>query len=100
MDLLNFINKLGSSDVYSFSLCLTAYVDHCFNECIDDIGFNSSDGTFYIALNNCITITSAFGQPVKFVTVNTDDDDNNPYDDYEKEFDTYMEAENYLNSIV
>ena len=100
MDLLNFINKLGSSDVYSFSLCLTAYVDHCFNECIDDIGFNSSDGTFYIALDNCITITSSFGQPVKYVTVNTDDDDNNPYDDYEKEFDTYMEAENYLNSIV
>lgn len=100
MDLVGFISKLGSSDVYSFSLCLTAYVDHGFKHCIDDIGFNSSNGAFYIALDNCITITSSFGQPVKYVTVNTDDDDSNPYDDYEKEFDTYIEAENYLNSIV
>ena len=100
MDLLNFINKLGSSDVYSFSLCLTAYVDHCFNECIDDLGFNSSDGAFYITLDNGITITSSFGQRVEYVTMNLDDDNRNPYDDHEKYFDTYTEAENYLNSIV
>ena len=100
MDLLNFINKLGSSDLYSFSLCLTAYVDNCFKHCIDDIGFNSSNGAFYITLDNGITITSSFGQRVEYVTMNLDHDDRNPYDDHEKDFDTYIEAENYLNSIV
>ena len=100
MDLLNFINKLGSSDLYSFSLCLTAYVDHGFKHCIDDLGFNSSDGAFYITLDNGINITSSFGQRVEFVTMNLDNDNTNPYDDHEKYFDTYIEAENYLNSIV
>lgn len=100
MDLIGFISKLGSSDLYSFTLCLTAYIDYGFKHCIEDIGFNSSNGAFYIALDNGITITSSFGQPVNYVTVNLDDDDNNPFDNYEKDFDTYMEAENYINSIV
>lgn len=100
MDLIGFISKLCSSDVYSFSLCLTAYVDHCFKHCIDDIGFNSSNGAFYITLDNGITITSSFGQRVEYVTMNLDNDDRNPYDDHDKDFDTYIEAENYLNSIV
>lgn len=100
MDLLGFISKLGSSDLYSFTLCLNAYIDFGFRHCIDDIGFNSSNGAFYIALDNGITITSSFGQRVEFVTMNLDDDDTNPYDNHEKEFDTYCQAENYLNSIV
>ena len=100
MDLLGFISKLGSSDLYSFCLCLEAYIDHAFRHCIDDIGFNKSDGSFYITLDNGISITSAFGQKVEYTTLNLDDDDSNPYDDHEKTFDTYYQAENYLNSIV
>ena len=100
MDLLGFISKLDSSDLYSFCLCLEAYLDHAFKHSIEDIGFDKSDGSFYILLSNGISITSAFGQKVEYTTLNLDDDDSNPYDDHEKTFDTYYEAENYLNSIV
>lgn len=100
MELLNFINKLGSSDLYSFCLCLEAYVDHAFKQCIEDIGFDNSNGSFYIVLDNGIIITSAFGRKVEYTTLNIDDDDTNPYDEPEKQFDTYWEAENYLNHTV
>ena len=100
MDLLNFINKLGSGDLYSFCLCLEAYIDHAFKHSIEDIGFDKSNGSFYILLDNGISITSAFGQKVEYTTLNLDDDDSNPFDNYSKDFDTYIEAENYLNSIV
>ena len=100
MDLLGFISKLGSSDLYSFCLCLEAYLDHAFKHSIEDIGFDKSNGSFYILLYNGISITSAFGQKVEYTTLNLDDDDSNPYDDHEKTFNTYYEAENYLNSMV
>ena len=100
MDLLGFISKLDSSDLYSFCLCLEAYIDHAFKHSIEDIEFDKSNGSFYILLSNGISITSAFGQKVEYTTLNLDDDDSNPYDDHEKTFNTYYEAENYLNSIV
>lgn len=100
MDLLGFISKLDSSDLYSFCLCLEAYLDHAFRHSIEDIGFDQSNGSFYILLSNGISITSAFGQKVEYTTLNLDDDDSNPFDNYSKDFDTYIEAENYINTIV
>lgn len=98
MNVVNFIDKLGSSDLRSFIICLEAYSNECFQESIEDIGINDSSGNVYILLCNGITIYSSFGQTVTFSTMNSDEDVNPHYED--KEFDTYFEAEDYLNSIV
>jgi hypothetical protein len=94
MELVEFIDKLGSSDLRSFIICLDAYLDECFSESIEDIGINNNSGNVYILLCNGITIYSSFGQRVGFSIM----ENNNDYE--EKEFDYYYMAENYLNSIV
>ena len=93
MNLVNFIDKLGSSDLRSFIICLEAYSNECFSESIEDIGINNSSGNVYILLCNGITIYSSFGQRVGFSLF----EESENYD--ETEFDNYYLAENYLNTI-
>ena len=93
MNLVNFIDKLGSSDLRSFIICLEAYSNQCFSESIEDIGINDSSGNVYILLCNGITIYSSFGQRVGFSIMQESEE----YE--EKEFEDYYSAEDYLNTI-
>ncbi len=94
MEIVEFIDKLGSSDLRSFIICLDAYLDECFRESIEDIGINNNSGNVYILLCNGITIYSSFGQRVGYSVFENSDD----YE--EKEFDNYYLAEDCLNSRV
>jgi hypothetical protein len=94
MDIVQFIDKLGSSDLRSFTICLDAYLNECFSESIEDIGINDSSGNVYILLCNGITIYSSFGQRVGFSVMENNDEHE------EKEFDNYYLAEDYLNSHI
>ena len=92
MNLLDFVNKLGSSDLASFVICLEALNNEANNQTIEDIGINSS-GDVYIILENGIIINSSFGQRVTFTVMDHKDNDQ------EKDFDNYYLAENYLNTL-
>jgi len=92
MDLLDFVNKLRSSDLASFVICLEALNNEANNQTIEDIGINSS-GDVYIILDNGIIINSSFGQRVTFTVMDHKDNDQ------EKDFDNYYLAENYLNTL-
>jgi hypothetical protein len=94
MELVEFIDKLGSSDLRSFIICLDAYLGQCFRESIEDIGINNDSGNVYILLCNGITIYSSFGQRVGFSVLENNDEHE------EREFDNYYLAEDYFNSIV
>ena len=86
-----FINSLGSSDLHSYTLCLEAYNDNARMEEIADIGFNTSSGYVYIALENGICIASCFGRPVEYIAIN--------FEDGEETFhETYDQALNYINN--
>ena len=94
MEIVQFIDKLGSSDLRSFTICLDAYLNECFSESIEDIGINDYSGNVYILLCNGITIYSSFGQRVGFSVFENNDEHE------EKEFDNYYLAEDCLNSRV
>jgi hypothetical protein len=93
MDLLDFVNKLRSSDLASFVICLEALNNEANNQTIEDIGINDGSGAVYIVLENGIIINSSFGQRVTFTVMDHKDDDQ------EKDFDNYYLAENYLNTL-
>jgi len=93
MDLLAFINKLGSSDLDSFIICLEALNNEANKQQIEDIGINDETGTVYIILDNGIIINSSFGQKVEFTVMD------NKEDYQEKDFNNYYLAENYLNTL-
>jgi hypothetical protein len=66
--LRDFLNNLCSSDLQSFINVLDAHLENSFKEHIDYIGFNTSSGNVYLMLDNKITIASAFGQSVEYIT--------------------------------
>jgi hypothetical protein len=86
----NLISKLGSSDYESYLLVHEAYRDYAFGEDIMETGFNTSSGYVYIALENGIQIASCFGQEVDYIVYDYETGD-------EHFFDTYYEANKYLN---
>jgi len=86
----NLISKLGSSDYESYLLVHRAYRDYAFGEEIMETGFNTSSGYVYIALENGIQIASCFGRGVDYIVYDYETGD-------EHFFDTYDEANKYLN---
>lgn len=93
METTNFINSLGCADLQSFINVLDSYnSDYETRKLnIEYLGFNSNSGYVYLALENGISIISAFGRDVYFLVNNFRNGD-------EKIFNTYDEALNYLNS--
>lgn len=72
-----------------------AYSEDCSREDIMEVGFNENSGYVYIALENGITIASAFGQDVDYIVTDFDNGE-------EFFYDTYEDAEqkfNLLNSV-
>ena len=63
----------------------TAYAKHCSREDIMEVGFNKYSGYVYIALENAISICSAFGKEVEYLVTD-------PYDGTEYFEETYDEA--------
>ena len=92
METTNFINSLGSADLQSFINVLDAYnSDYETRKLeIEHIGFNTNSGYVFLALENGISIISAFGRGVDFLVTNY-------INGNEEIFDTYEEALNYLN---
>ena len=86
----NLISKLGSSDYESYLLVHEAYRDYAFGEEIMETGFNTSSGYVYIALENGIQIASCFGWGVDYIVTDFETGE-------EHFFDTYDEANKYLN---
>ena len=85
------ISKLGSADLESYKIVLDEYSKNCQQECIFETGFNTNSGYVYIALENGIQIASCFGQSADFIVYD--------YETGEEYFyDTYEEAEQYLNN--
>ena len=92
METTNFINSLKSADLQSFINVLEAYnSDYETRKLeIEHIGFNTNSGYIYFALENGISIISAFGRSVDFLVTNNRNGE-------EYFFDTYEEALSYLN---
>lgn len=60
-------NYLGYSDAKSKSIVWNAYAENFAGEEISEEGFNINTGYVYIALENGVTIASAFGHAVEFI---------------------------------
>lgn len=84
------LNELGASELLSFRLVLEAYQNDAFMIEIFETGFNLNTGYIYISLENNITIASCFGQSVDFIVYDFETGE-------EHFFDTYLEAEQYIN---
>jgi hypothetical protein len=80
---VDFLTKLGSSDMESWILVQRAFVDNAWGEEIMDCGFNTNTGYVYIALENCVTIASCFGQSIDYIVTNYEDGEESFYDTYE-----------------
>jgi hypothetical protein len=59
--------SFGYSDAISKSIVWRAYAIYFGGEEIQEEGFNLNSGNVYIALENGVTIASAFGQAVDFI---------------------------------
>ena len=58
---------LGYLDAKSKALVWMAYAENFAGEEIMEEGFNINSGNVYIALENGVTIVSAFGQAVEYI---------------------------------
>lgn len=67
-----------------------AYAEYFASEDIMEEGFNTNSGYVYLALENGVTIASAFGQDVEFIVYDQETDD-------ELFFDSIDELNNHLN---
>ena len=60
-------NSFGYLDAKSKSIVWSAYAESFADEEIMEEGFNINTGYVYIALENGVTIASAFGKKVEFI---------------------------------
>jgi len=84
--------SFGYSDAISKSIVWRAYAIYFGGEEIMEEGFNINSGYVYIALENGVTIASAFGQAVDFIIY---DDET----DQELFFDSIEELNQHLKQV-
>lgn len=84
-------NSLGYLDAKSKAIVWAAYADNFAGEEIMEEGFNLNSGNVYIALENGVTIASAFGQAVDFYVYDFETGD-------EFAFESIDELNQYLNN--
>lgn len=84
MENLQFINELWASDCESSLLVQRAYRDYAFGEDIMEYGFDKNSGYVYIALENGVTIASAFGQEVDYITNDFETGEEYFFDEYKQ----------------
>ena len=83
------LNEMGSLDIQSMNKVINAYIqiepiNYNFYD-ISETGFNQNSGYVYIALENQISICSAFNNEVEYLVTNFDNGE-------EFFFETYKEA--------
>lgn len=83
--------SFGYSDAKSKSIVWNAYAEHFAGEEIQQEGFNINSGYIYIALENGVTIASAFGQAVDFIIYDHETEE-------ERFFDCIEELNEYLQN--
>jgi len=83
-------NSIPVLEAIGFSKVFEAYAEEVGSEEIMEIGFNANSGIVYIALENGISICSAFGNDVEYLTMDYDDNE-------ETFFDTYEEALQFID---
>jgi hypothetical protein len=79
-----YLESIGKSKIWM------AYAENFAGEEIMQEGFNPNSGYVYIALENGISIASAFGHPVEYIVFEHDNGE-------ELFFESYQELEKYLN---
>jgi hypothetical protein len=84
--------SFGYSDAKSKSIVWAAYAENFAGEEIMQEGFNINSGYVYIALENGVTIASAFGQAVDFIIYDFEQGE-------EIIFETYQELNEYLENL-
>lgn len=84
MEIYNLKNSIAFCEAKGLSLCFEAYADFSARGEIMETGFNNNSGYVYIALENGITICSAFGRPVEFLITDFDTGEESFYDTYEE----------------
>jgi hypothetical protein len=77
-------NSLGYSDAISKSIVWRAYAIYFGGEEIIEEGFNMNSGYMYIALENGVTIVSAFGQSVDFIIYDNETEEEIFFDSIEE----------------
>lgn len=85
----NLNSAIAFCEAKGLSNCFKAYAEHCALEEIMEVGFNPNSGYVYLALENGISICSAFGNEVEFLVTDFETGE-------EHFFDSYDEAENHL----
>ena len=70
MNTTEFMNSLGQLDLSSYINVCVDFMKYAPSEDIMEVGFNTNSGYVYIALENGITIASAFGQEVEYIITN------------------------------
>jgi hypothetical protein len=89
----NLLQNLKCSDLESLYIVIDAYKEAGSPEIMEGgIGMNMNSGYVYIALENGIQIASCFGQSVDYLVYDFESGD-------EFYFETYDEAEDYLNKL-
>jgi hypothetical protein len=91
IQLAEFVNNLGSSDLRSLELCLEAYRENAFKVEIEDMGFNQNSGYIWLMLDNGVTIASCFATDVVYLATDWDSGE-------EQVFETYWECLNHVNN--
>lgn len=86
LQLYNLKETIAYCEAMGLSLCLASYAKNASGEGIIEIGFNPNSGYVYIALENGISICSAFANNVEFLVTDV-------FSGEEKFYETYNEAE-------
>lgn len=89
MEIYNLSESICYLEAVGLSKVFAAYAENAAGEDINSIGFNHNSGYIYICLENGISICSAFGRSVEYLT-------NNQETEEEEFFNTYEEAINNL----
>jgi len=76
------ISKLGSSDLLSLEIVIKEYNQYARGEDVMEIGFNTSTGYVYIALENGIQIASCFGQSAEFIVYDQENGNEHFFEKY------------------
>ena len=66
--------------------CFQAYADNAATEDIMSIGFNSSSGYTYIALDNGVSICSSMGNDVEYLVTSFEDGEELFFESYEEAY--------------
>lgn len=85
------INGLSETISYceaqGLAVCFQAYANECSGEYIMEVGFNENSGYVYIALENGISICSAFGRCVEYLVTDFEDGEEHFFNYYQQAID-------------